>query len=81
VSDPPLLSPPCYIVLEDWVAVGHGKVLIPNPEYKGKVHTDLASSKSTPRVQRHRLPPKISGLPGMMEFSNDDMEEVKEELQ
>jgi hypothetical protein len=53
-------------------------VLIPNPEYKGKGHTELASSNLTPRVQRHRPPPKIHGPPGTMEFTNNDMEEKKE---
>jgi hypothetical protein len=54
-------------------------VLIPNTEYKGKGRTESASSKPTPRVQRHRPPPKIRGPPGTMEFTEDDMEE-KEEL-
>jgi hypothetical protein len=31
-------------------------------------------------VQRRRLPPKISGPPGMMELSDDDLEEEKEKL-
>jgi hypothetical protein len=60
--------------------VGHGKVLIPNPEYKGKGHTESASSNLTPRVQRRPPPPKIRGPLGTMEFTNDDMEEEKEEL-
>jgi hypothetical protein len=60
--------------------VGRGKVLIPNPEYKGKGRTESTSSNLTPRVQRHHLPPKISGPPGMMEFSDDDVEEEKEKL-
>jgi hypothetical protein len=30
---------------------GRGKVLIPNPEYKGKCHTESTSSNLTPRVQ------------------------------
>jgi hypothetical protein len=53
--------------------------LIPNPEYKGKGHTESASSNPTPRVQRRRPPPKIHGPPGTMEFTNDDMEGEKEE--
>jgi hypothetical protein len=57
---------------------GHGKVLIPNPDYKAKGCTELASSNPTPRVQRHRPPPKICGLPGMMEFIDDDIEEEEE---
>jgi hypothetical protein len=40
-----------------------------------KGRTKLASSNPTPRVQRRCLPPKISGPPGTMEFSNDDIEE------
>jgi hypothetical protein len=55
-------------------------VLIPNPEYNGKGHTESASSNPMPRVQRHRLPPKISGPPRTMEFSDDDVEEEKQEL-
>jgi hypothetical protein len=77
-SPPSSLSP--YIVLGQQVGVGHGKVLIPNPEYKGKGHTESASSNPTPRVQRCLPPPKIRGLPGMMEFTDDDIEEEKEEL-
>jgi hypothetical protein len=60
--------------------VGCGKVLIPNPEYKGKGCIELASSNPTPRLQRCRPPPKICGPPGMMEFTDDDMEEENEEL-
>jgi hypothetical protein len=60
--------------------VGRDKVLIPNPEYKGKGLTESALSNPKPRVQRRRLPPKISDLPRMMEFSDNDMEEGKEEL-
>jgi hypothetical protein len=55
-------------------------VLIPNPEYKGKGRTESASSNPTPRVQQRRLPPKINGPPRTMEFSDDDVEEEKEEL-
>jgi hypothetical protein len=80
MSDAPLLSPLPYIVLGQWVGVGHDKVLIPNPEYKGKGHTESASSNPMLRVQQCCLPPKISGPPGMMEFSDDDVEEEKEEL-
>jgi molecular chaperone GrpE (heat shock protein) len=39
----------------------------------------LASLNLTPRVQPCR-PPKICGLPRTMEFTDDDMEEEKEEL-
>jgi hypothetical protein len=60
--------------------LGHGKVLIPNPEYKGKGHIESASLNLTPRVQRYCPPPKIRGPPRMMEFTDDDTEEEKEEL-
>jgi predicted trehalose synthase len=77
VSDSPLL---CYIVMGQRVGLGCNKVLVPNPEYKGKGRTELASSNLTLRVQRRRLPPKINAPPETMEFSDDDMEEEKEEL-
>jgi hypothetical protein len=51
MSDSSPLSPPPYIVLGQWVGVGRGKVLIPNPEYKGRGRTESASSNLTPRVQ------------------------------
>jgi DNA-binding transcriptional MerR regulator len=79
VSDSPLPSPPPCIVPGQQVGVGHDKVLIPNPKYKGKGHTESASANPTLRVQRRRPPPKICALPGMMEFSDDDMEEEEEE--
>jgi hypothetical protein len=56
----------------------HGNVLIPNPEYKGKGHSELASSIPTPRVQRRHPPPKIHGPHETMEFTDDDMEEEEE---
>jgi hypothetical protein len=59
---------------------GRGKVLIPNPEYKGKGHTKLASLNPTPMVQRCHPPPKIRGPFRTMEFTDDDMEEEKDEL-
>jgi hypothetical protein len=37
-------------------------------------------SNPTPRVQRCRPPPKIHGPPEMLEFTDDDMKEEKEEL-
>jgi hypothetical protein len=81
MSDSPLLSPPPYILSGQQVGVGCGKVLIPNLEYKGKGRTESASLNPTPRVQRRRLPPKISGPPEMMELSNDNMgEEISIEL-
>jgi hypothetical protein len=75
-SPPPSLL--CYIVSGHWVGVGYGKVLIPNPDYKGKGRTESDSSNLTPRLRR-RPPPKICGPPRMMEFS-DNEEEEKEEL-
>jgi hypothetical protein len=52
VSDSPPSSPPLYIVSGQWVGVGRDKVLIPNPEYKGKGRAESASSNPTLRVQR-----------------------------
>jgi hypothetical protein len=80
MSDSPPPSPPCYIVLGQCVGVGYDKVLIPNPDYKGKGRTESASSNPTPREQRCRHLPKIRGPPEMMEFTDDDMEEEKDEL-
>jgi hypothetical protein len=80
LSDSPPPSSPCYIVLGQRVGVGHAKLLIPNPKYKGKGHTKSVLSNPMPRVQRCRLPPKISGPPRMIEFSNDNADEEKEEL-
>jgi hypothetical protein len=77
-SPPPSLS--CYIVLGQWVGAWYGKVLIPNPDYKGKGRIKSASLNPTPRVQRRHPPPKIRGPPETMEFTDDDMEEQKEEL-
>jgi hypothetical protein len=51
VSDSPLPSPPPYIVSRQRVGVGHSKVLIPHPEYKGKGRIESASSNPMPRVQ------------------------------
>jgi hypothetical protein len=75
VSDSPPLSPLPYIVSGQRDGVGHGKVLIPNPEYKGKGHTKSASSNPTPRVQQHRPPSKIHGPPRTMDFTDNNMEE------
>jgi hypothetical protein len=80
VSDSPRPSPPPYIVSGQRVVVGCGKVFIFNPEYKGKDRTESATLNLTPRVQRCRLPPRISGPPRTMEFSGDDIEEEKEDL-
>jgi hypothetical protein len=80
VSDSPPSSLSPNIVSGQWAGVERGKVLIPNPEYKGKGRTESASSNPTPWVQRRRSPPKIHGLPRMMEFTDDDMLEKKEEV-
>jgi hypothetical protein len=80
VSESPPSSPPPYIITGQRVGLGRGKVLVPNPAYKGKGHTESASSNPTPRVQRRHPPPKIRGPPGTMEFSDNDVEEEKEEL-
>jgi hypothetical protein len=53
-------------------------VLIPIPYYKGKGHTESISSNSAPRMEWHR-PLKIFSPLGMMEFSDDDIEEEKED--
>jgi hypothetical protein len=50
MSNSPLLSPPHYIVSGQRVGAGYGNVLIPNPDYKGKGHTESASSNPTERV-------------------------------
>jgi hypothetical protein len=42
MSDSPLLSLPCNIVSGQWVGAGYRKVLIPNPDYKGKGRTKSA---------------------------------------
>jgi hypothetical protein len=49
VSPQPSSSP--YIVSGQQVGVGCHKVLIPNPEYKGKGRTESASSNPTTREQ------------------------------
>jgi hypothetical protein len=74
----PSSSPPPYIVVGRWARDGCGKVLIPNPNYKGKGHTDSISSNPEPRMER-RCPPKICGPVRMTESSNDDTEETKDE--
>jgi hypothetical protein len=60
--------------------VWHSKVLIPNPKCKEKGHTESASSNPTPWVQQRPPPPKIYSPPKTMEFTDNDMEEEKEEL-
>jgi hypothetical protein len=80
VSNLPPSSLPPYIMSRQRVGVGRGKVLIPNPKYKRKDRTESTSSNPTLRVQRHHPPPKIRGPPGTMDFTDDDMEEEKEEL-
>jgi hypothetical protein len=78
VLDSPSQSQRPYIVLGQWIRVGHNKVFIPNPEYKWKGHTESASSNPTPRLWRRTLP-KICDVPGTLEFF-DDNEEEKDEL-
>jgi hypothetical protein len=51
VLDSPSLSLPPYIVSGQRVGLGCGKVLIPNPEYKGKGCTESASLNPTLRMQ------------------------------
>jgi hypothetical protein len=80
VSDSPPPSPPPYIVSGKWVGARYGKVLIPNPAYKGKGRVESALSNLTPRVQRCCPPANIHGPPRTMEFSDDNVEEEKEEL-
>jgi hypothetical protein len=80
MSDSPLSSPLLYFVSRQQVGVRRGRVLIPNPEYKGNYRTESASSNQTPRVQRRCPPPKICGPPETMDFIDDDMEEEMEEL-
>jgi hypothetical protein len=77
VSDSSPQSQPPYIVSGQQIGVGRNIVLIPNPEYKGKGHTESASSNLTPRLWCHP-PPKICSLPRTMEYF--DNEEEKEEL-
>jgi hypothetical protein len=79
LDSPPSSLPP-YMVSGQKFGVGYGKVLIPNPEYKGKGRTELVSSNPTPMVQRRHPPPMICNPPRMMEFTDDDIEEEKEEL-
>jgi hypothetical protein len=75
MSHSPSPSPPRYLVSGQRVGAGYGKVLIPNPDYKGKGHTKSASSNPTARVQQRHPPPKIRGSPGTMEFTDDEMAE------
>jgi hypothetical protein len=72
-------SPPPYIVSGWWREMGYGKVLIQNPNYEEKGHTESTSSNPTPRVGWRRPPPKIRSPPGMMKFSNVETKEEKEE--
>jgi hypothetical protein len=44
MSDSPPSSLLPYIMSGQWVGVGCGNVLIPNPEYKGKGCTESTSS-------------------------------------
>jgi hypothetical protein len=78
LAELPPSSPPPYIVVGWQTGVGHGKVLISNLDYKGKDHSESISSNLEPRME-WRCPPKILGPLGMMEFSDDDIEEEKHE--
>jgi hypothetical protein len=60
------------------MGVGHGKVFIPNSDYKGTGHTKPISSNPAPRMEQC-CPPKICGPLETMEFSDDDTEEEKDE--
>jgi hypothetical protein len=51
MSDSPPPSLPCFIVPGQRVGPGYDKVLIPNPDYKGKGCTESDSSNPTLRVQ------------------------------
>jgi hypothetical protein len=53
-QEPALMSDSPRVRLQ--VGVGRDKVLIPNPEYKGKGCTESASSNPMPSLQRCRLP-------------------------
>jgi hypothetical protein len=57
------------------------KMLIPNPNYKGKEHTESTLSIVAPKVEPHHPPAKIHSPLRIMEFSddNDDTEEEKDE--
>jgi hypothetical protein len=80
MSDSPPSSSSCYTVSGQWIGAGYSKVLIPNPDYKGKGHIKSPSSTPTTRVQRRHPPPKIRGPPGTMDFTDDDIVEEKDEL-
>jgi hypothetical protein len=56
MSNSPPSSPPPYIMSGQWVGVGRGKVLIPNPEYKGKGRTE--SGLSFPNLKLTYTPPR-----------------------
>jgi hypothetical protein len=62
LAESPPHSPPPYTVSGWWMLVGYGKVLILNPVYKGKGHTESISSNPAPRMERHH-PPKMCGPP------------------
>jgi hypothetical protein len=55
----------------------YGKVLILNPDYKGKGHMESISSNPARRMEQC-CPPKIYGPSGMMEFSDDNTKEEKD---
>jgi len=79
VESPPA-SPLPYLIKGQRNSMGYGKVLVPNPDFTGKAHTESSSSAPVPRVAQHRRPAAIRGPPRMMEDSDeDDTEEEKEE--
>jgi hypothetical protein len=60
------------------MGVGHGKVLVLSPDYKGRGLTESISSIPAQRMEWH-YPPIICGPPRTIEFSDDDTEEEKYE--
>jgi hypothetical protein len=80
MSDSPQLNLLPYIVSGQRVGARYDKVLIPNPTCKEKGRAESTSSNPTPRVEQRHTPPKIRSPPRTMEFSDDDVEEEKEEL-
>jgi hypothetical protein len=62
LAESPPRSPSPYTTSGWWTGVGYSKVLIPNPDYKGKGHTESISSNPAPRIE-WRHPQKIHGPP------------------
>jgi hypothetical protein len=74
VAESSLSSPQLYIIAGQRTGVGRNKVLIPNPDYKGKGHMESVSSNPALRMEMC-CTAKIRGPPVMMVFSDDDTEE------